>query len=272
MTASFAKRAFVAALCGPALLCGVALGQEADQGSPPARVEDEIVVLGRIGELRRELDRAEEAVYARFNEVNTDHRLDIHCRYEQLIDSHISRRVCATNYWRDEDAKIGTAALRQMRGEDGPAAQTFYSEQLNGQRLLQDALRRATSEDPQLQQALMHFVATRQALLAEQTRSSSRRSVARQVVPDADGLPFGARAMFEVRAGRRPWSQPLSQSTFTIWNVMGEIRELELHCAQGDRPIEYQEGVEWTTPQGWSGCTLLVNAAPATTFDLYEFD
>jgi hypothetical protein len=78
--------------------------------------------------------------------------------------------------------------------------------------------------------------------------------------------------MFVVRAGKEPWSHPLTQSTFTIANVAGEVRNLDLQCAQGERPIPYQDGVDWTVPQGWTGCTLVVGAAPATMFNFYEFE
>ena len=264
----------LAALCG-ALGVGVAaVGQEKAAAKSETAAEDtpdEIVVLGRINELRTEVQRSEEAFYDRFNEINGDHKFDVHCRLEPLINSHIPRRVCASNAWHDIDARIGSAALREFRGELGSSPDSLVSEQTYVQKELTDAMRRATAEDPQLQQDIVHFVAAKRAL-EEQMHGEPRRSAAQQIEPGASGLPYGARSIFVVRAGKEPWSHPLTQSTFTISNVAGEVRNLELHCAQGERPIQYQDGVDWTVPQGWTGCTLVVGAAPATMFNFYEFE
>lgn len=264
----------LAALCGALGAGGPAVGQEkAGAGNEPAAEEspDEIVVLGRINQLRAEVQRSEEAFYDRFNEINGDHRFDIHCRLEPLINSHIPRRVCASNAWHDVDAKIGSAALREYRGELGSSPDSLVNEQTYAQKELTDAMRRATAEDPQLQQDIVHFVAAKRAL-EEQMNGQPRRSAAQQVEPSASGLPYDARALFVVRAGKEPWSHQLTRGTFTIANVAGEVRQLDLQCSQGERPIEYQEGVDWTVPQGWTGCTLVVAAAPATMFNFYEFE
>jgi len=261
-------------LCAALGVCGAAIGQEkADGGNKLAAGDspDEIVVLGRIDQLRTGVQRTEEAFYDRFNETNGDHKLDIHCRLEPLINSHIPRRVCASNAWHDIDAKIGAASLREARGELGSTPDSLVNEQTYAQKELTDAMRRATAEDPQLQQDIVSFVAAKRAL-EEQMRGQPRRSAAEQIEPGAGGLPYQARAMFVVRAGKEPWSHPLTQSTFTIANVAGEVRDLDLQCAQGERPIPYQDGVDWTVPQGWTGCTLVVAAAPATMFNFYEFE
>lgn len=264
----------VAALCGVLGAGGAALAQQnadatgqASTGDAP----DEIVVLGRINELRTEVQRTEEAFYDRFNQINGDHKFDIHCRLEPLINSHIPRRVCASNAWHDVDAKIGAAALREARGELGSTPDSLVNEQTYTQKQLTDAMRRATAQDPQLQQDIVLFVAAKRALEA-QMAGQPRHSAAQQIEPGPHGLPYDARAMFVVRAGKEPWSHPLTQRTFTIADVAGEVRRLELRCAQGERPIEYQQGVDWTLPQGWTACTLVVGAAPATLFNFYEFD
>jgi hypothetical protein len=264
----------LAALCGALGLGGAAVAQEnAGAKSEPAAEDapDEIVVLGRINELRTEVQRTEEAFYERFNEINGDHKLDIHCRLEPLINSHIPRRVCASNAWHDIDAKIGAAALREYRGELGSTPDSLVNEQTYTQKELTDAMRRATAQDPQLQQDIVRFVAAKRALEA-QLQGQPRRSVAQQIEPGASGLPYDARAMFVVRAGKEPWTHPLTQSTFTIANVAGEVRSLDLQCAQGERAIQYQDGVDWTVPQGWTACTLVVGAGPATMFNFYEFE
>jgi hypothetical protein len=89
-----------AVLCAALGVGGAVIGQEKAAGVKQVSAEDapdEIVVLGRINQLRTEVQRTEEAFYDRFNEINSDHKLDIHCRLEPLINSHIPRRVCAAN-------------------------------------------------------------------------------------------------------------------------------------------------------------------------------
>ena len=279
MPSALTKFLCLAALCG-ALGVGVtALGQdkpsqkEAGAKSEPAAEDapDEIVVLGRINELRIEVQRSEEAFYDRFNQIDGDHKFDIHCRLEPLINSHIPRRVCASNAWHDIDARIGAASVREARGELGASPDSLVTEQAYTQKELTDAMRRATAQDPELQQDIVHFVAAKRALEAQMV-GQPRHSAAQEIAPGANGLPYDARAMFVVRAGKEAWSHPLKQGTFTIADVAGEVRDLELHCAQGDRPIPYQAGVDWTVPQGWTGCTLVVGAAPATMFNFYEFE
>jgi len=269
----------LAALCGVLGLGGAATGQEkpgrekpAGKGEPAAAdAPDEIVVLGRINELRTEVQRTEEAFYDRFNQIDGDHKFDIHCRLEPLINSHIPRRVCASNAWHDIDARIGAAALREARGELGSSPDSLVNEQTYTQKELTDAMRRATAQDPQLQQDIVRFVAAKRALDAQMV-GQPRLSAAQQIDPGAGGLPYDARAMFVVRAGKEPWSHLLTQTTFTIADVAGEVHNLDLQCAQGERTIQYQDGVDWTVPQGWTGCTLVVGAAPATMFNFYEFE
>lgn len=84
-------------------------------------------------------------------------------------------------------------------------------------------------------------------------------------------MPYGAELMFEIIMGTKPFRHRLTRPTFTIADVLGEIRKLEVECLEGRRRFEYVRGVDWTVPDGWSDCTLQVNAARETTFRLYEF-
>src|SRR5690606_21331891 len=63
----------------------VGLGQESGQtvadSEPRALVGEEFIVHGRSpAELRVQLELAEEAVYARFNEINSSDEFDFRCR------------------------------------------------------------------------------------------------------------------------------------------------------------------------------------------------
>jgi len=269
----FRKAATVAILLGVAALRSVADGGEADAGQAAAATTapDEIIVLGRIDELRRQLRLAEGAVYERFNEINSDDRFDIHCRMEPVIDSHIPERACLANFWREQDSNYGKALLGYWRGEPGSIPEQYHAEQLSMQQRFKEEMLRLATADEQLYQAVARL-RDAQREFAEATGGGPARTLWRQVMRGTDGLPFGAQAMFEVRMGREPWSHPLTQRTFTIGDVSGEIRKLQLECDQGSVPIEYQAGVDWSLPSKWSACKLRVDAKRATTFALYEFE
>jgi len=269
----FRKAATVTVLLGAAALPSVAVGDEANAGqtAAAATAPDEIIVLGHIDELRRELVRAEEAIYQRFNDINSDDRFDIHCEMETKIDSHIPRRVCVSNSWREQDANYGQALMRFWRGNPGNVSEQYRAEQLRMQDLLKKEMVRLAAEDEQLHQAVVRLGDAQRAF-ADATGAGLSRTLWRQVPQGADGLPFGAQSMFEVRMGREPWSHALTHRTFTIGDVLGEIRELQLDCDQGSEPIVYQAGVDWTLPNGWSACKLRVDAKRGATFTVYEFE
>lgn len=271
------KAVALAVLCCANVVGGVAGGQvDVDAilnpaASPPA-VDDEVIVRGRRGaELRVEIERAENAVFARFNEINSDDRFDIVCRLEPPIGSRIDRRVCQSNDWREQDANFGNALVRQLRGESGQIPEVFVMEQRRGQRLLADEMRRLIYQDEKLYQAVERFGKARLDL-AEFSRSAYRGSFARQVVPGEEGLPLGAARMFHVWIGSERWSHPLTLPTFGVAQVSGKIRTLEIECDQGRERHRYEDKLAWTLPPEWSACVLLVGAQRKTEFALYEFE
>ena len=265
-----------AALSSALMARDPASAQEATPGAAPrdgsgAPVEDEIVVLGRIGTLRHDLEIAEDAMFERFNQIVGDPRLEIHCRIESKIDSHITQRVCASNSWREENANIAQTLLGEVRGETGAPPQLYNAEQLLMQQRLRDAMRRLATEDPQLHDAILR-VGKAQDALAEQTGAPAVHSVSRELEAGEAGLPFNAKRAFEGRVGQEPWYLDLTQRTFTLGAVTGEIRALRVKCDQGNKRIDYKPDVDWTLPGAWRDCALRVDAKPGTTFVLYEFE
>jgi len=54
--------------------------------------------------------------------------------------------------------------------------------------------------------------------------------------------------------------------------AMTTIRnKIEVDCEQGGRKVDYEPDVEWTVPQDWDRCILLVRAKRGSTFAFYEF-
>jgi hypothetical protein len=241
------------------------------QASVPA-VDDEIIVRGRRGaELRLEMERAENAIFARFNDINSDDRFDIVCRLEPPIGSRIDRRVCSSNDWRDKAAEHGAALIRHLRNEGGPLPEMFLLEQQRGQRQLVDEMRRLVFSDETLYEAVARYGKARMDL-AEFSGSSLHASYSRQVISAEDGLPLDATRMFHVWIGSDRWMHPLAESTFGVKHISGKIRSLEIECDQGRERHKYEDNLAWTLPADWSGCVLLVDAKRKTHFALLELE
>lgn len=85
------------------------------------RVTEEIVVEGsrdRIN-LQLQVDRAEDAFYALFNDLIEDEDFRIECKVERVIGSLIHQRICQTRYMREE---LSTAATLNYFGVNYMAA------------------------------------------------------------------------------------------------------------------------------------------------------
>lgn len=260
--ASCAKTLAIAALCSAT----VGAAQERE------RVDEEIIVRGKsYGEFRLEVERAKDAVFARFNDINSDDRLDIHCRAEPRLGSKLDERVCASNSWREQDANFGRDYVRELLGETGANPQQYRIEQLRMQARLEDEMRRLALEDPALRAMVARLGEAMQAMAAA-TGSRESWTLFREITPGTEGLPFDAEQLFEIRIGGEPWTHALTHSTFTIGQLTGNIRRLDLECVEKTVRLEYQPDVEWTVPSGWSGCLLRVQAKRGTAFRLYEFD
>ena len=273
-TSSAATIALCCAACA-----GVALAQAPETGAEavggPPSVGDEIIVEGRgVGALRSEIIRAEEAVFARFNDINSGDEFDIDCRMEIPLGSRIPRRVCRANYWREVEVNIAEEAVRWLQGSaySGPTQPERGLQPYKG-KLLHDEIRQLAAEDEQFRGALTEL-GTAHLKLAEDTgaRLSAADSASRQVPAGEEGLPYGAKNVIEVRAGRTPWTQVLKSRTFTLAHVYGEIRSVDVECAERKARLQYEIGVEWHIPATWGSCSLIVDASRDTTFALYEFE
>jgi hypothetical protein len=274
------KTAAIVLLCGACGVGGISLAQEGDraaaevEASPPA-TDDTIVVQGQsLGLLRSEILRAEELVFARFNDINSDDEFDIDCRMEVPTGSRVPRRVCRANFWREVEIDIAEEAIFWMQGSaySGPG-QSNRGLQPYKSELLREEIRRLATEDEQFRAELTNLATAHQALA--ETRGSpepTADSASRQVPADEDGLPYGAASVVEVRVGRKPWTYALTRRTFTLAHLYGEIRSIEVECEARNARLQHEVGVEWTIPDAWRSCTLVIDAARDTTFALYEFE
>ncbi|MDA1370951.1 MAG: hypothetical protein O2971_09350 [Proteobacteria bacterium] len=94
-----------------ALTSPVALTQETElsqeaEPTTPSRPIEEITVLGEqtLHTLRLEVEAAEEEVFAKFNELNSDDDFDISCTREVYTGSHLPVRDCMPKFLRNSQA------------------------------------------------------------------------------------------------------------------------------------------------------------------------
>ncbi|HEX6995658.1 MAG TPA: hypothetical protein VF339_16120 [Gammaproteobacteria bacterium] len=274
-----AKRPVVAAaLLWSVLTCAAAFGQSDgdadDDAGGSIEVDEEVVVRGRSrGMLRAQIQLAEEAVYARFNEINSNDEFDIHCRRVTPIGSNISRRVCEPNFWRNVQARAGEETVRALQGSSAVPTEVFLAEGLLKYRLLDEEMRRLTAEDEELRRSLVRLVRLMEADSGGELPPAFFATVSVQEKAGETELPYDAAIRTSVRIGRDPWTYALALQTFTIAHVYGEIRRVEVQC-EGRRKqrLRYEPDVEWTLPEAWAPCDLTVRATAGTTFALYEFE
>ncbi len=240
--------------------------------TPTDSVDDQIVVRGHpIEELRLRIRIAEDAFYERFNEINSDDRLDVHCDMRAETGSRILRRTCASNGWREADQNYAAALVGQLQGRTGGPPEQFLGEQQIVAKEGADEMRRLARTDPVLREDLLRLGQAYQALDAV-TGTRATWTLEHDFPGGQGGLPFGAEQMIDVRAGVDPWTHSLGGRTFTFTSVSGKIRSLRADCQHGAKKLEFQSEVEWTLPDAWGACTLTVRAKRDTTFRFVEFE
>lgn len=90
------------------LLSTVAGAQDAN-----LKFVDEIVVVEKknVSQLRHELAKADEQVFALYNDFNTNDALDMICKKETRIGSQIKYRVCKSSYHREVESDAASEFL-----------------------------------------------------------------------------------------------------------------------------------------------------------------
>jgi hypothetical protein len=257
--------------------------------SPDVPPEDEIIVQGKaLEEIRLRIERAENDVYTRFNEINSDDSYDIHCYERAPTNSHIVKRVCMSNAARAADVAIAQATIMALQGptvagaggtSSGVAAapggmtaiaQIQHAKQLDTERRVQDELRRLAQEDPVLKAEVARLG---EAYRARDTAAGTLPGETLYAEVEAGGTEsYDAQHVFEVRVGDVAWKHALTSRTFTLAKVQGRIRELRIDCDKTTKALDYKADAEWTVPESWGECALEVSARRGTTFALYEFD
>ena len=204
-------------------------------------------------------------MFARFNEVNSDDKFDLHCTHEQFTGSRITRERCVSNIWKELDEKVAQAYLGQTRGETG-APPGFYLAQQNY--WLSEEWTRVANEDAGFRETMKRFGQAREALdrLAPPIRSTSAD------IGPAAGLVDGAKRALDVTAGRKPWKHKLGTHSFALATPGNGIQGITVTCENATEHLECQPNSQWTIPDDYGACRLQVDATPGTAFNLYEFE
>ncbi len=236
--------------------------------------DEEVVVRGRSRAfLRDQFEIAEDAVYARFNDINSSEEFDIHCQREAPTGSRVLRRVCQANFLRDLLAQSGTETARSMQGGFSIPAAQFQGEAIYKQSLLADEMRRLARQDSELMRALVRLARIDEALNGNVNLRGIEQGppVVRIRTPGAEPLPYGSSRIAEVLIRTESWRHDLTERIFAVANVYGEIRGIRLECTGGLRELVVEEAIEWSIPDALGDCAVNVDAPQGTTFVLYEF-
>ncbi|MEO8464502.1 MAG: hypothetical protein ABI640_04120 [Gammaproteobacteria bacterium] len=268
------------ALCAGLMSEAATSAADLPKSGANAPAADEIIVRAKaLEKLRFEIKRSEEAVYARFNDINSNDLYDIHCYVRRRVTSHINTPVCLSNAWRKFDQAIADSTIRGMQsaslgsvaGTSTGFVQASRANQLATEQKIKQEMGELAHSDPALRAAVMHLGQTYQAEEL-MTGLKSFRTLEWEMPSGEKGLPFQAQHLFQVRIGLVDWVHPLTSRSFTLGSVTGRIRDLSVACGKMKHRLKYAADVDWTLPDAWGQCTLNVRATRETTFALYEFE
>jgi hypothetical protein len=243
-----------------------------DTAQPPASIDDEVIVRGRTrADLRLQIKLAQDAVFARFNDINSTDDFDVHCRDEMLTGSRIPRRICQANFWRDAQANAGQETVHALQGGYAVDSELFVAEALYRRTQFNEEMRRLVREDGELKAAMARLANLEEAEAGGRLPRAALATASAEKTAGGQALPYDAAIEANVRMGRDPWSHTLRQRTFTIAHLYGRIRALNVKCTRRTERLRFELGAEWTLPDDWGTCVLRVDAPLGTTFTLYEF-
>ena len=181
--------------------------------------------------------------------------------------------MCQANFWRSAQAAAGAETVRAMRGETAVPAEIYYAEAFIKDEVLVDEMRRLAAEDEELRRAMVRLANVSAALKRGTIPApSADATLERDRTADGGALPHGASRIVDVRIGRDPWRHALTSRTFTIAQPDGAISAIDVECAGGAEQLAWEAGAEWSLPEDWGACTLIIQAPRGTILALYELD
>jgi hypothetical protein len=117
---------------------------------------DDIIVNGKrdtLGRLRTEMDKAEDSIYAGYNEINTEPEYETHCREETDSQTRMRKRICQPKFVDTEQANY---AQERIRGRENIDPSTLIAEKMPAYRKHFMAV---VLQDPKLSKAASDYFA-----------------------------------------------------------------------------------------------------------------
>jgi hypothetical protein len=138
-----------------AALSAAGFAQDAPPSAAPVAGDEEVIVQGRTPqEIRLEIERVENAVYERFNSLNSTDDFDILCAEHAPTGSNIPVRTCRPNFvLRAEQRAAGASLQRMQGGTNGIAPNERVYLQKMGEDLTAE-MQRIAREDEELMRGL----------------------------------------------------------------------------------------------------------------------
>lgn len=158
-----------------AALAAPAVAQDTSP-SPATAAPDEVVVPGRKPEqVRVEIERLENAVYERFNALNSNDDFDIHCFEQAPTGSNIPERKCWPNFALRSDQRAAGASLNRMHGLGGGGSQKERMGLEQKGKELTAEIQRVAREDEQLMRDLTRLAELKESQQAGNPRADAGR-------------------------------------------------------------------------------------------------
>lgn len=128
-------------------------------GPEAAGVTEEVIVRGQTpAALRIQIELAEEAVYDRFNAINSTDEFDIHCEEVAFTGSRMLTRFCQPNFWHATEENIAYETVRLLQGSAfSMPTGVFRGEAHYKRQQMREEMERLAREDEEFLDALRHL-------------------------------------------------------------------------------------------------------------------
>ncbi len=128
-------------------------------GPEAAGMTEEVIVRGQTpGALRIQIELAEEAVYDRFNEINSNDEFDIHCEEIAFTGSRMLTRFCQPNFWHATEENIAYETVRLLQGSAfSMPTGVFRGEAHYKRQQMREEMEQLAREDEEFLDALRHL-------------------------------------------------------------------------------------------------------------------
>ncbi len=128
-------------------------------GPEATGMTEEVIVRGQTpAALRIQIELAEEAVYDRFNEINSTDEFDIHCEEVAFTGSRMLTRFCQPNFWHATEESIAYETVRLLQGSAfSMPTGVFRGEAHYKRQQMREEMEQLAREDEEFLDALRHL-------------------------------------------------------------------------------------------------------------------